>query len=82
MRTGLRTTECWLAVAAQLLGTLLATGVLGQGTVAETIAGVAASALAALGYGYGRVRVKAVGQSATFLHALSNPKASESPGPG
>jgi hypothetical protein len=60
-KPGWQTTEFWLALAAKLLGTLLATGVIGDGTVAMRIAGVASAVLTSLGYSVSRAIVKAAG---------------------
>lgn len=58
-KPGWQTTEFWLALAAKLLGALLATGVIGDGTYAMRIAGVAAAVLTSLGYSVSRAVVKA-----------------------
>jgi hypothetical protein len=60
-KPGWQTTEFWLALAAKLLGALLATGVIGDGTIAMRIAGVAAAVLTSLGYSVSRAVVKAAG---------------------
>lgn len=60
-KPGWQTEEFWLALAAKLLGTLLATGVIGDGTVAMRIAGVAAAVLTSLGYSVSRAVVKTAG---------------------
>lgn len=56
---GYKTTEFWLSLAAKLLGVLFATGVLGDGTPAMRIAGIAAAVLSQLGYTVSRGMVKA-----------------------
>lgn len=58
IKPGWQTTEFWLATAAKVLGILLASGVLGHGTVAERIAGAAVALLAQLGYTAARAAVK------------------------
>ena len=59
VKSGWRTTEFWLALAAKLLGALTTTGILGDGTQAMRIAGLAVVILASLGYSYNRATVKA-----------------------
>jgi hypothetical protein len=56
---GYKTTEFWLSLAAKLLGALFAAGVLGDGTPAMRIAGLAAAVLTQLGYTVSRGIVKA-----------------------
>lgn len=58
-KPGWQTTEFWLSAAAKVLGILFASGVIGTGTVAERIAGIAAALLAQLGYTVSRSIVKA-----------------------
>lgn len=48
--------ELWLAVSAKLLSSLFAFGVLGDGSLAAQIAGLAAAVLTALGYTVWRTR--------------------------
>lgn len=59
MKPGIKTTEFWLTLAANVIGATLASGVLGDGTQIETIAGAAMMLLAGGGYTYGRAKVKA-----------------------
>jgi acid phosphatase family membrane protein YuiD len=59
VKPGWQTSEFWLSTAAKLLGVLFASGVIGTGTVAERIAGLAAALLAQLGYTVSRGAVKA-----------------------
>ncbi len=61
VKPGIRSTEFWLTLAAKALGILFATGVLGNGTTAMRIAGVAAAILGVLGYTVSRAVVKAAG---------------------
>lgn len=64
---GWKTTEFWLGASAKVLGILFASGVIGTGTVAERIAGLAAALLAQLGYTVSRTLVK---QAAAVLLAV------------
>lgn len=59
VKSGWRTTEFWLALAAKVLGVLTTTGILGDGTQAMRIAGLAVVVLASMGYSYSRGAVKA-----------------------
>jgi len=61
IKPGWKTTEFWLSTAAKLLGVLYASGILGTGTVAERIAGLAATVLASFGYSVARSMVKSAG---------------------
>lgn len=58
VKPGYKTTEFWLKLAALLLSTLFASGVMTSNTVLA-VAGVAASILTALGYAVTRAMVKA-----------------------
>lgn len=60
LKPGYKTTEFWLTTAAGLLSALFASGVLGSGSVAETIAGVVAFVLAKAGYAVSRGLAKKV----------------------
>jgi len=60
-KPGWKTTEFWLGLAAKLLGGAYATGLLGEGTIAARIAGLAVVVLAYLGYTVSRTLVKAAG---------------------
>lgn len=75
VKPGWQTTEFWLATAAKVLGVLFASGVLGTGTVAERIAGIAAALLAQLGYTVSRSIVK-VASVALFVVFLASAGAS------
>lgn len=55
MKPGWKTTEFWLTVAASVVSFVLASGV---GGTAATVAGIAATVLAALGYQVARKEVK------------------------
>lgn len=57
-KPGYKTTEFWLTLLATLTGLLLASGIIGDGTVAAQIAGVVASTLTAMGYNAGRASIK------------------------
>lgn len=59
IKPGWKTTEFYLASAAKLLGVLFASGLVGDGSLAARIAGLAAMALTALGYSVSRAIVKA-----------------------
>lgn len=61
IKPGWQTTEFWLSTAAKLLGILFAAGIIGDGTLAARIAGLAAMVLTALGYSVSRALVKAAG---------------------
>jgi hypothetical protein len=58
MKPGYKTTEFWLTLAAFLLGTALASGLIGDGTLASKAIGGALEFLALLGYTAGRTAVK------------------------
>ena len=53
VKAGWRTTEFWLTVSAHVVGAVLASGAV-DGTVWAQVAGVAAMALASLGYSASR----------------------------
>lgn len=55
-----RTTEFWLATAAMLFSALFASGVITSGGKFETVAGLIASVLTALGYTVARTKAKAI----------------------
>ena len=57
-KPGWKTTEFWLSAAAFVVGALLSSGSIGTGTPIETALGIAASALAALGYSVARGAAK------------------------
>lgn len=58
MRTGYKTTEFWLSLVAMLVGALIASGVLADGGMPLQVAGMVASALAAMGYSSSRAKSK------------------------
>lgn len=58
VKPGWKTSEFWLSMAATVIGALTTDGVIGAGTEAAKIAGVALIALASLGYTYSRTMVK------------------------
>lgn len=57
-KPGYKTTEFYLSLASVLIGALLASGVLGEGTEYERIGGMILSLLASAGYGMGRTMLK------------------------
>lgn len=58
MKSGWKSTEFWISLAVAVLGSLLASGVLGEGDAAR-IAGAVLAGLAAAGYSASRGRAKA-----------------------
>ena len=61
MKAGWRTTEFWLSLAAAVVGATLASGVLPSGSPWLKVCGVAAMALASLGYTLSRGKAKGGG---------------------
>lgn len=59
VKTGYKTTEFWLAAVATLLGVVLASGALTEGTVWAQVVGVGATLLTSLGYTVSRTKAKA-----------------------
>lgn len=57
-KPGFKTSEFWLAAAAQILGLLLASGAITPDSQWDRIAGLATVALATLGYSASRSQVK------------------------
>jgi hypothetical protein len=57
-KSSLKSTEFWLSAAAVIVGLLLSSGILGDGTPAMRYVGAAASILASLGYTAARTKVK------------------------
>lgn len=53
-RPGWKTTEFWLSLLSVLLGALMSSGLLSDGSVAMRVAGVVATVLGALGYSVSR----------------------------
>ena len=70
-KSGYRSSEYWLTVAAFLVGALLAAGVFPVDSPTMKVLGLAASVLAALGYQAQRGFVKASGNKAAALVAAS-----------
>jgi len=58
-KAGYKTTEFWLSMVAVLVGIFLAAGAVPETHWAVKVAGIVASALAALGYGAVRAKIKA-----------------------
>lgn len=58
-KPGYQTTEFWLTTATVLIGLLLASGALPSDGPVVRVLGIAASALASMGYSWSRARVKA-----------------------
>lgn len=61
MRPGWKTTEFWLSLAAAVVGATLAGGVLPSDSPWLKVCGVAAMALASLGYSWSRGKAKGNG---------------------
>lgn len=57
-KPGIKTTEFWFTLAAQIIGGTLASGVLGNDSPLSVALGAGMMVLSGLGYGYGRARVK------------------------
>ncbi len=70
MNKGYKTSEFWLSLAAILLGALLSSGVVIEGTLWAQMLGVVASVLGALGYTVSRSYVKAVEAKVSALRPL------------
>lgn len=81
MKTGLKTTEFWLSFAAMLLGAVMASGLIPADGPWLQILGLAAAALAGLGYTGARMTLKRTDRNATAVEtqaeafAKANPKA-------
>lgn len=73
MRPGYKTTEFWLSALATLLGLFVASGALGDDHYFMKVAGMALSALAALGYSAARAKVKS---AESLAAAVVDPKES------
>ncbi len=58
VKPGYKTTEFWLTLAATVVGALMASGVIVEGTTWGKVVGVAAMILSALGYQVSRTIVK------------------------
>lgn len=77
-KPGYKTTEFWLSLAAVLIGALMASGLLDviPGNIDDTIVGVIATVLGALGYTVSRAYTKAASSKADAIKAAtSNPPA-------
>lgn len=57
-KPGFKTSEFWLMVAASILGILMASGVIVEGSIWYQIVGGAIAVLSGLGYTWSRTRVK------------------------
>lgn len=64
MTPGYKTTEFWLTLAVNAVATLQASGVFATDSKVYAAIGFVASALATMGYTYGRAMVKASEQKA------------------
>lgn len=73
-KSGYKSTEFWLSVAAVLIGALLASGVLPADSFWLKAAGLAAGALASLGYTVSRGFVKAGVSNALAAKAFAEKK--------
>ena len=62
MRPGYRTSEFWLALAAMIVGALLASGVWGEGDRAYEVLGFVGATLSSLGYSVSRGLAKKGGE--------------------
>lgn len=69
VKPGWKTTEYWLTKAAMILGALLASGILGDGSTAQRVAGAVVALLAQLGYTTSRTLVKAAAFLLIFVFA-------------
>ena len=58
MSKGIYSSEFWLSTASMLLGQLMVSGVLTEGSTIATIVGGAITLLSALGYTYCRTELK------------------------
>ena len=58
VRPGYKTTEFWLSAVAVILGLLMASGAIADGSTAAVIVGGASTLLASLGYTAARAKVK------------------------
>jgi hypothetical protein len=69
MKTGYKTTEFWLSLAAMVLAALIGSGVFDAGGGISKLLVLAASALTALGYTVARSMVKNIETKAAALTA-------------
>lgn len=58
MRPGYKSTEYWATVVTQVLGALMASGVVAPESTWGTVVGAAMTLVASLGYGYFRTSLK------------------------
>lgn len=58
IKPGYKTTEFWISLAAVIIGSVVASGIVPADSVWERIIGLAVSALAALGYTGARLSIK------------------------
>lgn len=58
MTPGYKTSEFWISLVTMLLGAVLASGIIGEGSQWERIIGAAVQVLAALGYTVPRAQLK------------------------
>ena len=73
LRSGTYTTEFWLALSAQILGAVAASGILPPEHWATQIVGLAVMVLAGLGYKWSRTTVKAEALRTIATVAASRP---------
>jgi hypothetical protein len=59
MKPGYRSSEFWLTVASNIIGALMASGILADGSSWSRLVGMAAMVLAGMGYSVSRGMVKA-----------------------
>ena len=74
LRKGKYTTEFWLALAAQVLGALAASGVLHPGHWSAQVVGLAIMVLSGLGYSWSRTAIKLEGLRALAYVPETAPK--------
>lgn len=72
MKPGWKTSEYWLALVAQIVGAVLASGAV-TNVIALQVLGVAASLLAGLGYTVSRTMVKSADAKASAIIAATKP---------
>lgn len=70
VKPGIKTTEFWLALIAQIIGGLMAAGVFSDESVWARILGVASVVLASMGYSGARGKAKAAGSGPSLLGIL------------
>lgn len=76
VKPGWKTSEAWFALAANIVGFLLVSGIFADGSIYVRLLGMAAMVLSSLGYGYQRSTVKAAvsnSNAATTFAVASNP---------